>query len=391
VPYDRFQWPLALGLACLLLDLAWRVRRSGREEQGAAPRLAAALLPLFAPLAPQEPFEPGELLASAVRHHRSNEPEAAEQAARALLGHASELSEPEQAKVHFTLGVVAATRAIENPEEGEPQRAAARDAFSAARALAGPGELREDATYDLGALELFHAESVRATIPEISGQPPAAPGALGTPPGAPPAAPPGPEKDPLKEARALYGAAKEWFLERLRLGWQDEDTRANLELIQRRLHELDRLEKQREEQQQQQQGSDQNQPDQNEKDKQDKQDSQDQKGQQDQKDQKNPQDDPDAKDEQKDGQKDAEKKDQPQSDAEQKDPTEQQQRPEEAENKDGSESEPPKDAQQEPAERVLTREEVMQLLDKLAELEKQQKAIDAALRAKRRAAKKRDW
>ena len=39
----------------------------------------------------------------------------------------------------------------------------------------------------------------------------------------------------------------------------------------------------------------------------------------------------------------------------------------------------------------FTREQVMQLLDKLAELEKQQKALEAALRAKRRAAAKRDW
>ena len=40
---------------------------------------------------------------------------------------------------------------------------------------------------------------------------------------------------------------------------------------------------------------------------------------------------------------------------------------------------------------MLTREEVMQLLDKLSELEKQQKAFDAMRRAKSRANTKRDW
>lgn len=412
VPYDRFQWPLALALACFLAELALGARPRSRDAGPAGvlagegspgperrtPRLASALLLLGVPA--QDSFSYSRALANAVRHHRAGEPAAAEQAAQAILVHADELglTEPERARAHFALGVVAATRALEekpdDPEQAEAQCTAAREAFSAARALAGPGELRADATYDLGALELLHAEAVRATIPEISGQPPAQtmpipqPGAA---PGAAPTAPPAAPADPLAEARKLYGAAKTWLLERLRLDWQDEDTRANLELIQRRLHQLDEIEKQREQQKQEQ--KDQNQ-DQENKDKKQDQDQKD-KDEKDQSDKSQDQQDPqdgkegDQNEEKKkpEGEQPPEK-DQPQPD--EKQPGEEEQQPE------GQEGEqPPEDGTQpppaQPEERVLTREQVMQLLDKLADLEKQQKALEAALRAKRRAAAKRDW
>jgi len=395
VPYDRYQWPLALGLLCLILELGLGALRRRTREEPEGSLLVAALLP-FLPLA-QEPFSPSEALRDIVRHHRAGESEALEKAATTLLAHEGELTELERAKAHFSLGLLYATRARANPEEGDPLREKSRDEFSAARALAGPGDLRADATYDLGALELFHAESVRAKIPELGGQT-LAPNSPSAPPGIPGLPPPA-AADPLKDARALYEAARGWFVERLRLSWQDEDTRANLELIQRRLHELDELEKKREEQKQEQQDQNQDQDQQNQdqkdqdqkdKDQEDKdQQSQDQKDSQDKdnpkqdpKDEQDPQQPQDPKDQQPDEQPKPEDKGQAQKEQPEPAPEEQP--------KEGEEAQPqaaePKDGE----ERVLTREEVMQLLDKLAELEKRQKALEAALRAKRRSAK-RDW
>jgi len=391
VPYDRFQWPLALALACLLAELVLGARMGSAVEERAAPRLAAALLPLLSVHA-QESFSFARSLANAVHHQRAGEPAAAEQAARAILAHAEELqlSERERASAHYALGVIVATRAQDDPEESEPLRAAAREAFSAARALAGPGELRADAIYDLGVLELLHAEAVRATIPEISGQPPApipaqAPSA--TPDGAPPS-------DPLAQARTLYGAAKTWLVERLRLDWRDEDTRANLELIQRRLHELDALEEQRQEQQQENQDQKQDQ-------KQDQEnDDQKDEGQEGDEDKKNDQGTDGQEQEQGQADEQQEKQDQAQEQEDEEQPEagepkpderEQPPRPEEGETPPEEQAQPAEPKAEQPSERVLTREQVMQLLDKLAELEKKQQALQAALRARKRAAAKRDW
>jgi len=58
---------------------------------------------------------------------------------------------------------------------------------------------------------------------------------------------------------------------------------------------------------------------------------------------------------------------------------------------EGQEAQPGTAKEQRPAERLLTREEVMQLLDRLAELEREHQALEAAGRAKRRASVKRDW
>lgn len=396
VPYDRFQWPLALALLCLALELLVRVQRRAREAAPSGTRLAAALLP-FVVFGEEGPFSPEQSLAEAVRAHAAGELDAAEAAARAVLEHAAalSLSEGDQARAHFALGLVAATRALTHPEEGEPVRAAAREAFSAARALAGPGELRLDATYDLGALELLHAEEVRATIPEVSG---AAPNPGAPPPGLPgPGQPPQPASDPLPEARALYQAARGWLVERLRLDWQDEDTRANLELVQRRLRELEEIEKAREQEPQDpQQDQDQDQDQQN-KDQQNKDE---------------PQQDQEKKDEGQQGQDDSKDQEPPPSDAS-KDPSQPPKDPQEPEDESPEKPEKPEDEAQQPPqgeegaegaqedaapqpaeppdERVLTREEVMQLLDKLAELEEKQKAFEAALRARARAKTKRDW
>lgn len=420
VPYDHFQWPLSLGLLCFLIELGLRARGGVTNRARGGPRLAAALLPVLG-LASQEPFSPARALADIVRHHRAGESSEAVRAATALVEQAGgpELGEYERAKAHFALGVVAATGVLENPpeippkdgEEGAPLSEVAREAFSAARALAGPGPLRLDAIYDLGTLELVLGERVRATIPELSGQGPGvmpAPHPAGPVAGARPGVPAADPPDPLDEARKQYLAARNWFLERLRLDWRDEDTRANLELIQRRLHELDELEKQREEQKQQDQQDQQDQepnPDQDQKDSDPKNSDQKDQDQEDsdQKDQDGKQD-PDKPQDGEDSKPDPESN--PGDESEQ--PPSEESKPEESEDSKGQEPPQPEEEAQDdpesagqppsggmeaepPAERMLTREEVMRLLDKLGDLEKQQKALEALLRARRRSATQRDW
>lgn len=143
----------------------------------------------------------------------------------------------ERGQVHYARGLV--FEELEGP--GGPS-------FELARQSAGYGEIRGAAIYNLGTLRLRKGEVQRAEIPEISGVPPLPPT-------------PGAEEppDPLKEARRHYKAARRHFVERLRYDWQDADTRANVELVIRRLRELDEIEQQREEQE----GEEEENPDEN--------------------------------------------------------------------------------------------------------------------------------
>lgn len=133
-------------------------------------------------------------------------------------------------------------RGVLEMKAGELALAAA--ALEEARAQAGPGVIRLNSTYDLGVLHLEEGERFRALIPELSG---GAPGPSPIPADAEEA------PDPLEEARKHYLKAREWFVERLILDWRDADTRANAELVQRRLRELDEIVREREEQQDQEQ------------------------------------------------------------------------------------------------------------------------------------------
>lgn len=383
VPYDRYQWPLTLGLA--LLCGSWFLRREGRASASRAEptRLAAALCCL--PLALQAPAgEPSERLARAANELEAGELVAAEQSATTLAAELAAAGFPEsaRARVELALGVIRAARAEVESDAARADEVlqAARENLLAARALAGPGSLRLDAIYDLGTLELQRGERWRAQLPEVSGQPPAPPAMAPPPAGGPPDGPPPP--DPLKEARRQYLEARGWFAERVRADGGDADTRANLELLMRRLRELERIEKEREEQQQEQEQQQDQQDKQEQKD-QDSQDKQEQKDPKDQ-DQKDPKD---PQQEQQKDQQDPQQQDEPKDPQEQSEPEEQE--PQESEPREDAKPEEPKPAQPS-EERVLTREEVMQLLDRLGELEKQQKALEAALRAKRNKAR-RDW
>ena len=132
-------------------------------------------------------------------------------------------------------------RGVLEMKAGELELAA--EALQMARAQAGPGLIRLNSTYDLGVLYLEEGERFRALIPELSA---GAPGPSPLPQDAEEA------PDPLELARENYLSARGWFVERLVLDWKDPDTRANAELVQRRLRELDEIERQREEEQQDQ-------------------------------------------------------------------------------------------------------------------------------------------
>lgn len=288
------------------------------------------------------------------------------------------LAEHERAEVWFARGFLAFQQESDAPTT-VPALLAGVPSFESARALAGPGPLRLEATYDLGLAYLATGERWRAHLPEVAqrSDPPLQVPLPTPPPPSDPAAAPEQAPDPLAQARVLYGLAKEALIERLRADWRDADTRANLELIQRRLRELDEIERQREEEQQEQQQD----PSQDPNDQGD----QEQPGDEGQEGE--PQEgDQDTPPEEQQGNPEDPKKD------------DEQQVPSGEERELGPEDvQPPQSGgeaesrQQTGEERVLTREEVMRLLDQLGELEDQREALEAALRQARRVPVERDW
>jgi len=248
---------------------------------------------------------------------------------------------PEQlALLPYTRGVLELQAA-----EFEPAASALREA----RAQAGPGELRWDSTYNLGVLHLVQGERFRAQIPELSG---AAPGPSPLPEDAEEA------PDPLESAREHYLKARDWFVERLILDWRDPDTRANTELVQRRLRELDELEMQRQEQQ----GEEQQEP----RDGQEPQEG-DEEG------------DQSSDDEQEPGEESPES-------------AEGEREPDEPEGEDSEEEPEDEEGEEADAEEVhLTQEEMQRLLELLREIEEEGEEVQDALRRIGRQNVDRDW
>jgi len=291
-----------------------------------------------------------------------------------------------RAALHYAQGVVLA-RAAETmgDEDGarfEQLTTRGDDVFERARALAGPGGDRLASIYNLGMLDLFEGERQRGMIPELGGKPAAPPASLAPtgPPTGPLAGHTGPQggggeedeppPDPLDLAREAYERGLEHFVERLREDWRDADTRANVELIQRRLDELDDIERRREEEEQQQQQDDQDQQDQDEnQDESQDQESEDSPSDEQQRDEPEP-DEP------------QENEDEPQEEEPEEEPGEEPQEPEQP---------PESQEQQEPEERLLTREELMRLLDRLSQIEDQGERIREQLRQVRRAKVDKDW
>jgi hypothetical protein len=275
----------------------------------------------------------------------------------------------ERAEVHYARGLV---------QLGTQDAVAASESLELARALAGPGDIRLDAVYNLGTLDLLAAEAARAEIPEISGAPPTpsspsvAPGAPGIP-GVPGAAAPE-EPDPLELARAGYLSAREHFVERLRADWSDPDARANSELVLRRLRELDEIERQREEQQQEQQ----EQQDQEQQENQDGEEGEKSEEQQEQ-----------EQDQEQEQEQDSPEEEQPEE--EQEDESEEQ--PEETDDESSEDEEQPTEQaeQQQLEEQHLTEEEMKRLLELLKEIDEDGEELRERLRGTRRVPVKKDW
>ncbi|MAG62448.1 hypothetical protein CMO84_02890 [Candidatus Woesearchaeota archaeon] len=236
--------------------------------------------------------------------------------------------------------------------------AGAMEDLGLARSLGGAGSVRRDAVYALGTLDLMVGEVLRQQIPEISGAPP-------TPP--PPTADGQAEEapDPLVVARTAYSQARTHLIERLRLDWRDEDSRANMELIQRRLRELDEIERQREEQSQEPEDNQEGEPSDEEQEGGESQDS----------DQESEPEDPNE-----------DPNEDPSEESESEEPEESGD-PQEQDSEDGEESE----AQAEPEELQLTQEELERLLRILRDHEEEGERLREALLRQRRVQVEKDW
>ena len=123
--------------------------------------------------------------------------------------------------------------------------------FQAAAALAGPGEIRTRGLYNRGTIQLLATEAKRdGFIEESKAQ--AGGGAPVPPPPPLPGAPDEEPENPIEVLREGYGKARDFLLEHMKLDSSHVDTRANLELIVRRMRELDFIEEQQEDQEQDQ-------------------------------------------------------------------------------------------------------------------------------------------
>jgi Ca-activated chloride channel family protein len=371
VPHDRYQWALALALACMLIEAGLRERT--RASAGAAALLVLPLGPFGAGARPD--------LAELERRALAGEREPTLELAAALAADPSlaELEEPERAEVLYALGVA-------RHLAGERDAAAAD--FLAARDLAGPGELRAEAAYDLAAMLLEAAEEARAEIPELQ-DPAARPSGVPSPPPVShgPSGPPPPDgeaaPDALDVAEAAYRVAREAHLDRVRLGAPDADTRANLELCQRRLRELEELRRQREEEQQQQQQQQQQQGEQGEPG---EEPPPDEGGEQEQ------QEPETGEGEEPEGeQPEPEPEQEPLEASEQEGEAEQ---PEPEPGDEAPEEQAERDAEPKPGEveeRLMSREEVLRLLDQLAAIEEEAREVQRALAQRRRVPVEQDW
>lgn len=290
-----------------------------------------------------------------------------------LLGPPAE----QRAEIHYARGVVLMRRG--KADENGQLRDASGLEYQSSRSLAGAGELRNASVYNLGVGWLEEAERVRLEIPEIRQK-------LGLP--ELPAAAPSPQDasteeeeapDPLEVARGFYVNAREHFVERLRLDWRDENTRANVELVQRRLRELDEIEKQREEQEQEQ----------DDEESEDSEDSEESEESEDEQEKSEDQDESEESDEQ----ENSEDQEEPSDEQDPENPEEEEpEEPEEPDPGEGEEQEEPEPAKEgEPEERTLTREEVMRLLEQLKQIEEEAEKVQEQLRDKRRVKVKRDW
>ncbi|MEM7308186.1 MAG: hypothetical protein AAF682_16015 [Planctomycetota bacterium] len=326
----------------------------------------AMLAPLALVLLAQEEFEKPAFQGTPVEAMAAIARLATEEPARAVVlaqefSADDERPEPLRAEFHYAEGVV---RHMQGAWASSEVR------LLSAAALAGPGELRLAALYNLGTLRLESAERLRVSFAEM-----AQAAAAGQPredrelP-----------DDPIAVLRSAYLSAKVELLDRLKLDFAHEDTRANLELVQRRLRELDEAEQPEEE------------PDQEDQEPQDEQEGEDQEQQDgEQSEDGEPQEDGEDQEQQgedqpqEDGQQPEDPPDDPGEGAADQTSNDQQRPTEEL-------PEPmPHETSADTAERVLSREEVLRLLDQLKQLEEEAQSLEALLRQSRRIPVEKDW
>ncbi|MEM9800555.1 MAG: hypothetical protein AAGA20_09525 [Planctomycetota bacterium] len=292
------------------------------------------------------------------------------------------LSDADRAEVEFARGLVLLRSTQVAPVDGGDAEAAedaagryrrAIDAFERARAAGGDARL--DAVYNLGTLDLLQAEAIRATIPEISGESGAMPM-------------PGAEKndeDPVDLARRAYLAARVHFIERLQLEGE-ADARANVELVLRRLRELDDIERQREEEQQQQ--------DQQEGEPQEDSGEQSEEQQDQQQDENQEQQDSDGESESEEGEQDP-SDEASEGEEEEAEPQEGEEEEAAAEEQGEDEEEAPDDESEgegeEADEKVLTAEEIKRFLEQNREYQENGEKLRRLLRLRRKIPTRRDW
>ncbi len=307
------------------------------------------------------------------------------------------LTSPQRGEIQFARAVAllgsTAETAASNPAAGPtagpaagPEDAARRMVRAGTgleRARGGGGKTKIDAVYDLGTLDLLVAESIRATLPEVSGGPPP------PPPSDKDAASGKDDQDPLDLARAAYLAARGDLVERLRMG-AGEDARANAELVLRRLRELDEIERQREEQQEEQQDP------QSEGEPSDE--SQENEGSEEEQ-----QDPSESEDEEQQGDQESESEQSSEEESEEE-PEEEPEEESEEESEDSQEEEPAdepadesEDAQEEAeddpgeGEELMTAEELSRLLDLNRKYQENGEELRRILRLGRKVPARRDW
>lgn len=276
----------------------------------------------------------------------------------APMGRTEKVDDTLEARLRWTLG---AARAREGAVE------TAETDFQAVRG-SGDSQMRQHGMYGLGWIDLDLAEQIFDTIPEVKG---ASNNAMS--PGFQPPAPTGEDgADPLPLARKAYEAALEHYLERLQADWRDADTRANVEWIQRRLREIEKIEQERT----QDEGTDRSQDDPQEQDKQEQDEQSESSGDQgapsDEEQEEEPQDSSEESEEDQEG-------DQQDSESENEE--------EASEQEEESEGE----QEGEPQELHLTDEQMKRLLETLMQHNKEGEELREVMQSQGRQSTDRDW